>query len=130
MIINLKDFSVYDSSHFPFVVFDGGKTTTNFIEQWLQEMNTLLEGSPFVLFFKTRDDNESHEDRKVRGIWLKQNKVSFQKVCKGILILITDKEQQKQSRKKLEAAEKAFGIPYIIVTSEHEARQKAKQLLA
>lgn len=121
-------FELHDASGFPIVRSRANTARPGYAQQWEDEMEALLaRAEPFVIIFEGERPEEAHEDRKHRGIWLKKNKLRLGAVCKA-LISIEESDLKRIAMKAQSAmAEKAFGIPMIVVGSIQEAENAARR---
>ncbi|MGO4711274.1 hypothetical protein [Bradyrhizobium sp. 2TAF24] len=130
MLPNPQSFRVHDVRAFPVVRVLIGAQEPGYAPQWICEMDLLLAlGRPFVLLFDGDRGEESHEDRKQRGQWLKRNKDALQAVCKGMIGI----EPEALARTILQAraviTAKAFGIPMEVVATAVEAEARVREQL-
>lgn len=97
--------------------------------QWQLEMQEFLEmSSPFVIVYDQLSMQETPEDFKQRGLWLKNHKDELNQLCKAIICIEPDQEKRVAIRKMTEMAVKAFGIPYEIVDTREDAERIADEL--
>lgn len=130
MSLNLNTFSIHDLSQFPFVLFRQEQAGPGYAAQWETEMLALLEhAQPFVLVYDQLRTDESHEDRKHRGLWLKHNKQALGHVCRAMISVEPNPSYRQQVQAMAEGAVKAFGIPHIAVASITEAKAVMQRLL-
>ncbi|MBY4674361.1 hypothetical protein K6W12_27445 [Burkholderia multivorans] len=129
MGLDSKVFIIHDVTRFPFIVFNEDAAQSGYAYQWEKEMVALMEnGQPFVLVYDQHRTEESHEDRKRRGIWLKHNKTALGRVCKALISIEPDEERRAQIKAMSDMAVKAFGIPHEIVATRAEALAAARRL--
>lgn len=74
------------------------------------------------------DADETHEDRKHRAVWLKQNKAALGAVCKALISVEPDPERRARVAEQGRMAVKAFRIPHEAVASLDEAAALAARL--
>jgi hypothetical protein len=111
MILNCADFTLHDVSRFP-LVLARGDTSPGYAAQWEREMQAFVaHAKPFVLIHSQARAEKAHEDRKRRGLWLKQNKQALGAVCKALISVETDAVRRTALAAQSAMAEKAFGIP-------------------
>jgi hypothetical protein len=123
-------FSVHDISRFPFCVVRNHAVVPGYSHQWDKEITALMnQPQPFVLVYLSTVIEESHEDRRHRGIWLKQNKEPIARVCKSLISVEPDAVRREEIRLQGQIAVKAFGIPHAAVASLDEAQEVARELL-
>ena len=124
----LDDFTVHDVRDFPVVRMR--RVWPGYASQWEIEMNALIaKAAPFVVIFDDQSPAEVHEDRKSRGVWLKNNKGILGKVCKAVIAIETDPITRAAMQAQALAAGKAFGVAMVIASSVREAEEKAQTLL-
>ncbi|GAA4218975.1 hypothetical protein GCM10022253_20290 [Sphingomonas endophytica] len=123
-------FDLHDVSEFPIIRSHATAARPGYAPQWEREMEALVaKAKPFVIIFEGERTDETQEDRKQRGIWLKHNKSRLGAICKA-LISIEESELKRIAVKAQSAmAAKAFGIPMIVVGSGFEAREVAREFL-
>lgn len=127
----LADSTVFDMSEFPLIVARNEAIAPGYASAWEQDMNTLLESdTPFVLLFVSPRPEETHDDRKQRGMWLKTNRDPLAKVCKALITVEPDEREREESKAGAAAISKAFGIPLEAVATLDDARKIGRQLLA
>lgn len=111
MTLNPADFTLHDVSRFPLVLANGD-ASPGYAVQWEREMQALAaHGKTFVLIHFQAHAEETHEDRKRRGLWLKQNKKALGTVCKALIRVEPDAARRTALAIKSAMAERAFGIP-------------------
>jgi hypothetical protein len=123
-------FEFHDVSGFPIVRSRANIARPGYAQQWEDEMEALLaRAEPFVIIFEGERPDEAQEDRKHRGIWLKQNKLRLGTVCKALITIEKNDLRRFAPNAQSAMSEKAFGIPMIIVADQSEATDAAKQKL-
>jgi len=131
MRIGPQIFIIHDVTQFPFVVFNEDAAQSGYASQWKEEMAALMEnGQFFVVVYDQHRMEESHEDRKRRGIWLKNNKGPLGRVCKALISIEPDEGRRAQVKAMSDMAVKAFGIPHEVVSTREEALALAHRLIA
>lgn len=124
----LDDFTVHDLADFPVVRMR--RVWPGYASQWETEMNALMaQTAPFVVIFDDRAPAEVHEDRRVRGLWLKRNKTDLGKICRAVIAVEADPVTRMAMQAQALAAGKAFGLAMVIASSVSEAEEKARELL-
>jgi hypothetical protein len=94
-------------------------------------MDALIEGrARFVLIYPKAERDEAHEDRKVRGAWLKQNKDRLAELCLGLIVVEPDAARRAELEAMLPNLVRAFGTPQVATASMEEAQVLARRLLA
>ncbi|QKZ05150.1 hypothetical protein [Pseudomonas eucalypticola] len=130
MSLDTTRFAVHDVSRFPLVYFREQAVTPGYASQWETETTALVEnGRPFVLIYDQLRQEETTEDRRQRGVWLKHNKIPLATVCKAMISIEPDEQQRAEARARGEMAVKAFGIAHLAVASEQEAVRQALPLV-
>jgi hypothetical protein len=121
MNLNCTDFTLHDVSRFP-LVLARGDTSPGYAAQWEREIQAFVaHGKPFVLIHSLARAEETHEDRKRRGLWLKQNKQALGAACKALISVETDAVRRTALATQSVMAEKAFGIPMRTAATLQEA---------
>ncbi|SAI65373.1 Uncharacterised protein [Bordetella ansorpii] len=124
-------FTVHDIREFPFVVFNQAAATPGYALQWETEMEALLRhGQPFVVVYDQLGTDETHEDRKHRGLWLKHNKEPLGHVCKALISIEPDDVRRAEILAMSGVTVKAFGIAHEVVATGGEALALARRLTA
>jgi hypothetical protein len=125
------DFALHDVSDFPLVRISGRGLPAGYATQWAAEMDRLLaRGEPFALVFLDNTEHDSHDDQKLRTLWLKQNKTRLAKLCRGIVGIEPDRAKRLVKRAQGAALAMAFGLTMKIVATRAEAETVARRLLA
>jgi len=123
--------SLHDIADFPVVRFRSVAADSGYGPAWCAEMDALIEGGArFVLIYPKAERDETHEDRKVRGAWLKQNKDRLAKVCLGLIVVESDAARRAELEAMLPNLVRAFGTPQVATGSMDEAQVLARRLLA
>ncbi|MDP9901751.1 hypothetical protein [Variovorax ginsengisoli] len=121
MTLNSADFTLHDVARFPLVLAKG-ETSPGYAAQWEREMQALLaHGKAFVLVHPQARAEEAHEDRKRRGLWLKQNKQALGACCKAVISVEPDDVRRTALAAQSAMAEKAFGIPMRMAATLEQA---------
>ncbi|AIO69276.1 hypothetical protein [Burkholderia oklahomensis] len=129
MNLDPQDFVVHDVSRFPMCVFRASAATPGYAPQWEKEIDALMrQGAPFVIVYVSLEADESHDDRKHRAIWLKQNKAELGAVCQALISVEPDPARRAAVAEQGKTAVKAFGIPHEAVASLDEATALAARL--
>jgi len=130
MLPNPQSFRVHDVSAFPVVRVLIRAQEPGYALQWICEMDLLLAlGRPFMLLFDGDRGEETHEDRKQRGQWLKRNKDALQAVCRGMISVEPDAQARAVLQARAAITVKAFGIPMEVVASAAEAEARVREQL-
>ena len=123
-------FIIHDIENFPYVEFKQDQAVPGYSPQWQLEMQEFLEmSSPFVIVYDQLSMQETPEDFKQRGLWLKNHKDELNQLCKAIICIEPDQEKRVAIRKMTEMAVKAFGIPYEIVNTREDAERIVDELI-
>jgi len=121
MTLDCTNFTLHNVSGFPLVLANGD-ASPGYAAQWEREMKALVaHGEAFVLIHSQARAKETHEDRKRRGTWLKQNRQAFSAVCKALISVETDAVRRTALAAQSVMAEKAFGIPMRTAATLQEA---------
>ncbi|MBI0328016.1 hypothetical protein [Burkholderia plantarii] len=120
--------SVFDVTELPFVVVRNEAIVSGYAPRWIDDMQMLLRiGTPFVMIFPAGRPEETHEDRKQRGLWLKENRDALAAVCRALITIEPDASERAAAQATAPGIEKAFGVPVDVVASPDEARQVARR---
>ena len=131
MILPIEQFEIHDPSEFPIIRFRGYRARPGYAPQWQLEMELLLmHAKAFAILIDSFHGEEEHEDRKLRAIWLKQNKLALGKVCRAIASVEPDATRRQALAEMMAGAERAFGVPQIVAASEEAALASLRQALA
>lgn len=123
MTLDATQFHIHNVSEFPCVVLNGRSMTPGYGADWVREMELLVElGKPFVVVYEHMHGAEDHEDRKLRGKWLKLNKQTLNRCCKTVVWVEPDEAHREDIRAVTATAVKAFGISHEVVATREEAR--------
>lgn len=121
MVLNTSDFLVHDVSRFP-LVLARGDAPPGHAAQWIREMQALLaHGQPFVVVHAEPRAEEAHEDRKQRGLWLKQNRRALGAACRAVISVEPDAMRRAALAAQSALAQKAFGVPMHTAASLEQA---------
>lgn len=131
MPLDPHSFVVHDVTGFPVIFWSGKTEQSGYAPQWIVEMDALMEhGLPFVLIVSDHPEDEAHEDRKLRGHWLKKNKLTLALLCRSIIGIEPDAIKRAAMKVQSAMATKAFGIQADVVATIGEAHALAQRLLA
>ncbi|MFK0091877.1 hypothetical protein [Pseudomonas sp. NPDC090592] len=129
--MNIEDFQVHDIRAFPLCRIEPDAVLPGYGRQWARELDALMaRGEAFVLIYREPADDEPHEDRKLRTQWLKQHKVAFAALCRGIISVLDDAARRAHFDEMGRMGEQLFGIRYRTATTLGEAEVLARRLLA
>jgi hypothetical protein len=130
MDLDSHAFLIHDVAAFPFVWLRHDAVHSGNPAQWQIEMDDLLERrEPFVIIFEAGQHDETHEDRKAKGLWLKRNKQALAGVCLAVIAIEPDTVMRVLREAQSAMAAKAFGIPAKVVACEADALLFARELL-
>ncbi|MCA7904108.1 hypothetical protein LGM39_32580 [Burkholderia cepacia] len=129
---DLATLAVFDVAEFPFVVVrNDAIASAGYAQRWLDDMHALMRyGEPFVMIFPPARPDEAHDDRKERGMWLKQNRAALAAVCRALITIEPDPAEREAAIANASGIEKAFGIPFDVTASLDDARQAGRRRLA
>lgn len=123
-------FELHDIQRFPRVIFLNHLTYEGYASQWIAEMDSLLHRQEkFVIIFPDGGENENREDRKLRGIWLKENKPQMQRLCAGLVVIEPQESQRKRLEQQAAAATQSFGVSYYFAADQQAAETLASSLI-
>ncbi|MBB3285566.1 MULTISPECIES: hypothetical protein [unclassified Rhizobium] len=130
MTIDVSTFTFHDVSLWPIVRQSAGSVRSGYAAQWEREMDAMLAISmPFVVIMDGDQAAEDHEDRKVRGIWLKKNKTALAAICRAVIGIEANPTKRVAIQVQMALATKAFGTRMELVASQEEALRLAKRIL-
>lgn len=131
MAEGLSGFRIYDVSAWPIVMLRSGAQAPGYAVQWVHEMNALLAcNQPFVVLHGVQGEDEAHEDRRVRAVWLKENKSALAAQCRVLVHVEPDPERRRAVRAQAAIAVQAFKVPMEVVANFEEALAAARRALA
>lgn len=123
-------FIVHDLHAFPLVWSRSRAIEPGYAPQWAREMDALLEkAQPFVIVFEEGQPEESHEDRKTRGLWLKRNKALLGTICRAVIAIEPDAVRRIALKAQSALASRAFSVAMEVVASREDAEALARELL-
>lgn len=123
-------FRIYDMSAWPIVMLRSGAQAPGYALQWAHEMDALLARKrPFVMLHGVQGESEAHEDRRVRAIWLKENKAALIEHCRALVHVEPNPARRLAIRAEVAIAVQAFKVPMEIVASFEEALAVARRAL-
>ncbi|WP_246172988.1 GntR family transcriptional regulator [Nitrospirillum amazonense] len=123
--------TIHDLTDFPLVRLRPAAAVPGYAAAWCGEMHGLLATEKqFVLIYPPAAQQEDHEDRKLRGLWLKQNKEALAALCLGLIIVEPDSNRRIALEAQMAGTARAFGTPQATVESVAEAEALARRLLA
>ena len=123
-------FELHDVKRFPRVTFLNELTFEGYARQWMAEMESLLQRQEkFVIIFPAGGEKENREDRKLRGIWLKENKLQMQKLCAGLVVIEPLENKRQLLLQQSAAATQSFGVSYYFVADQQAADTLASSLI-
>ena len=131
MAMQLSEFRFHDTSDYPIVCLSGRELPAGTGPQWAAEMDALIARKrPFVLVFLDEQEHETHEDKKVRTVWIKKNRRDLASLCRGFVLIEPDRATRVLKRAQGAVMAAAFGLRLKFTADLEEAEQLAKQLLA
>lgn len=123
--------TIHDLTDFPVVRLQPDAAVRGYASTWCTEMDELLaRGDRFVLIYPLATRQEDHEDRKLRGTWLKHNKEALAAACLALVIVEPDSDKRTALEAHMAGTMRAFGTPQAAVASIAEAEALARRLLA
>jgi len=129
--MQLTEFQFHDTSDYPIVRLSGRGLPDGHGPQWAAEMDALIARKrPFVLIFLDTLENEAHEDKKVRTVWIKKNRKDLASLCRGFVSIEPDKATRILKRAQGAAMAAAFGLRLKFMANLEKAEALAKRLLA
>lgn len=124
------DFELHDVSEFPIVRFQANQIYKGCGDVWCAEMDLLLtRNEPFVLIYLPATRDEDHEDRKMRGLWLKSNKDALSGKCLGLIVVEPDDKKRAALEAMLPNLVHAFGTPQAARATQAEAEALGHHVL-
>lgn len=131
MAFDMAAFVIHDVSGFPVVHARAEAIRPGYSAQWAREMDALVaQDAAFVVVLAGNEADETHEDRKQRGLWLKRNRDMLGRKCLALVGIEPDGLKRAALRLQAAVAVKAFGIPAEIVASAVEADKLSARILA
>jgi len=124
------NFHIHDTQSFPLVWSRAGAIKPGYAAQWIGEMDALLvRAQPFVIAFEEGQPEETQEDRKSRGLWLKQNKSLLGTFCKAVIAIEPDALKRSALEAQTALASRAFGVAMEVLASRESVAIRARALL-
>lgn len=122
--------SVHATDTYPVIRFLPQAAVPGYSARWLDDMGKLLAaGVPFAVVYPEGSHQEGHEDRKVRGLWLKQNREALAALCRVLVSVEPDVQRRKAMQGQLAGVSKAFGVLQVVAVTEVEALGVARSYL-
>ena len=119
-----SDFQIHDVSDFPLVRLISEGLPDGYAVQWEAEMEALI-GQPdsFVMVVAAAqgEEPEALEDRKRRALWMKRNRDTLARRCRGMVGVEPDTTRRLMMRTQSAALAGLFKVPMRIVASAGEA---------
>lgn len=129
--LDTSHFEIHDVSRFPIVCLRAGGVAPGYAPAWTSEMERLLSASvPFVLLYCEPQPEEDHEDFKLRGIWMKANKVRLAAKCMAVVRVESDARERAKLQQHSIGTQKAFGVRTEVAATVEEAFAWAATLCA
>ncbi|UWS65535.1 MULTISPECIES: hypothetical protein [Pseudomonas] len=124
------DYRLHDVTQFPFVSLKASSCYPGYSSQWGAEMEALLDSNqPFVVAYEPGSSQETPEDYKARGLWLKQNKARFAGRCAAMIAIMPDASDREDFKKNAEKRTKGMGVTYCSAESFEAAAAQAAALI-
>ena len=128
----LPGIALFDLSAFPLVRLpmpDPGIVGTG--ERWAAEFDAVLaKGERFVLLsIGPIPEDESHDDRKARTLWLKRRRAELGRLCLAHLHVEHDPDRRAMIQDRAAKTAGAFPYPLTVFASEDSALDRAWSLL-
>ncbi|MBF1801167.1 GntR family transcriptional regulator [Alloalcanivorax profundimaris] len=127
-----SDFQVHDVADFPLVRLMPEGLPEGYAVQWEAEMETLIgQPDPFVMVVAAieGEHREAHEDRKRRTLWMKRNRDTLARRCRGMVAVEPDTTKRTMMRAQSAALAGLFKVPLRIVATAEEADRLARAFL-
>lgn len=122
MSLDPSSFVVHDIRRFPTIVVRSGAVQPGYAVQWEKEMDRLIAyGAAFAVVYLEMPRDETHDDFKRRGLWLKKNKTMLALLCKALITVEPDDVAREAARIRGLGATRAFGVPHHAVADADEA---------
>lgn len=122
--------TIHDTREFPLVYLRGEHLYDGYGQAWCEEMQGLIaQDQEFILIYLANENDESHEDRRVRGLWLKANKERLARLCLSMIIVEGDATKRSTIETMIPNIVRAFGTPQVVSASEEEAVSLAREIL-
>jgi hypothetical protein len=124
MNLDRSIFTVHDIHRFPAIVVRPERVQPGYAVQWEKEMDALIEyGHAFIVIYLETPHEETHDDFRQRGLWLKKNKHALANLCKALVTVEADDARREAARIRGLGATKAFGVPHHAVATAQQAFQ-------
>lgn len=122
---------IHDVSDFPIVRFEADQAYEGYANAWCKEMDALMaRQEPHVLIYLAASRQESHEDYKMRGAWLKANKGALAQKCLALIVVEPDAEKRAALEAMFPNLVRAFGTPQAARPTQAEAEALGRHVLA
>lgn len=119
--------SVHATDTYPVIRFLPEAAVPGYAAQWVEDMNALLaSGLPFAVIYPEGSHEETHEDRKIRGQWLKQHRDDLAALCRALVSVEPDEHKREAFRAQLDGLSKAFGVPQAVTETDAKALELAR----
>jgi len=126
-----EEFKLHDVSRFPIVTLHGRSLPPGYGPTWANELEALLsQDRSFVMIFPDSVEDETHEDQRLRAMFLKANKGRLAAKCSGIFGVEPNKATRLLKRVQGAVIAVAFGLRFRVVATVEEAEQLASLALA
>ncbi|MCC4309641.1 GntR family transcriptional regulator [Alcanivorax marinus] len=130
--MNPNDFQVHDVTDFPLVRLMPEGLPEGYAVRWEAEMEALIrQPDPFVMVVAALrgEHREAHEDRKRRTLWMKRNRDTLARRCRGMVAVEPDTRKRAMMRAQSAALAGLFKVPLRIVATAEEADAQARAFL-
>lgn len=130
--MTVPNLTVLDSSLFPIIRLDAGKTASAGIEAMIADFESLLaDGHAFVLSMggRHRGSEQSHDDQKRWVLWLKENRDRMATTCRGVVSVRDTLSDPALQEKQAAGIQAMMGIPVKLAADVEEADRIAAELM-
>ncbi|MFP1683220.1 GntR family transcriptional regulator [Alloalcanivorax sp. C16-1] len=130
--MNPNDFQVHDIADFPLVRLMPEGLPEGYAVQWEAELEALIgQPEPFVMVVAALrgEHREAHEDRKRRSLWMKRNRDTLARRCRGMVAVEPDTGKRMIMQTQSAALAGLFKVPLRIVATTEEADRLARAFL-
>lgn len=122
---------LHDARDFPLVRSGLSPAREGHGVDWCADMDQLMaQDRRFILIDHAMDHDESHEDRKIRGAWMKRHREVLARLCIARIIIEPDPARRAALQAMLPKLNQAFGIVQGVCETPELAGVLAHELLA
>ncbi|SAH96309.1 Uncharacterised protein [Bordetella ansorpii] len=119
--------SVHAVDTYPVIRFLPEAAVPGYAARWVQDMDALLaRGEPFAVIYPESSFDETHEDRKIRGQWLKQYRDALAALCRALVTIEPDEQRREALQAQLDGLSRAFGVPQTATATHAQALDLAR----